>query len=150
MEIQGYPNYIVYEDGRIQNKKTKRFLKQYPDKNGYLVTQLYNDGKCKTQRCHRIVANHYIPNPDNLPDVDHINRNPTNNHVSNLRWCSRVDNLQNKGKYKNNKLNIKHISAHSQGGYIFYKRTNNKKHQKYFRTLQEAIDYKKYYLERSL
>lgn len=47
-------------------------------------------------RLHRIIAELFIPNPENLPCIDHIDRNKYNNHVSNLRWCTYQENNQNK------------------------------------------------------
>ena len=85
MEIQGYSNYLIYEDGRVQNKKTKRFLKAAPDKDGYFICGLCKDNKPKTKKIHRLVALHYLPNPENKPEVDHRNRDKQDNRVENLR-----------------------------------------------------------------
>lgn len=49
----------------------------------------------KSLNIHRLVAQAFIPNPDNKPTVDHIDRNKTNNHVSNLRWCTLIENMNN-------------------------------------------------------
>ena len=59
-----------------------------------------DDGKFVKQTkeyVHRLVAEAFIPNPDNLPDIDHIDENKENNHVSNLRWSSRADNMSRNG-----------------------------------------------------
>lgn len=54
---------------------------------------------------HRIVALQFIPNPDNLPQIDHIDGCRTNNQISNLRWCSRSDNLRNRNSIKGKPFN---------------------------------------------
>ena len=50
----------------------------------------------RTYRLHRILARHFIPNPNNLPEVDHVDRNPSNNSIDNLRWVSRSENARNR------------------------------------------------------
>lgn len=75
-------------------------------KTGYLYVTLSKEGKRKTFRVHRLVAMAFIPNPDNLSDVDHIDENKSNNSVSNLRWQSHFDNSSrsNSGKTKDNSM----------------------------------------------
>ena len=64
---------------------------------GYKQLNMYRDGiKEHTQSIHRLVADAFIPNPENLPQIDHINRNKTDNKVSNLRWVSAQDNCLNR------------------------------------------------------
>ena len=113
MEIQGYPDYLIYEDGRVWAKKTKGrkegFKKSTPSRDGYHITSLTNQYGPKTFRIHRLIAIHYIPNPNNLSFVDHIDRNPLNNNISNLRWVTSSENNQNRGVSKNNKCGIKNI-----------------------------------------
>jgi len=109
MEIQGYPNYLIYEDGRVWSKNRKRYLKQVPHNNGYLCVCLRNDPIQNTISIHRLLAIHYIPNPHNLPFVDHIDRNKHNNKLSNLRWASALLNQQNQGKHCRNTSGHKNI-----------------------------------------
>ena len=86
MDIQGYEGlYIIYEDGRIYSKYTKKPLKYYINKDGYYQLHLYRNYKQQSFLLHRLIAIHYIPNPNNYPQVDHIDRDRLNNHISNLR-----------------------------------------------------------------
>ena len=66
---------------------------------GYIQVDLNG----KTYKYHRILAKHFIPNPDDLPEVDHIDRNKVNNSLENLRWVSRSENLSNRSKFKRQK-----------------------------------------------
>ena len=99
-DIKGYEGlYAVTSCGRVWSYKSKKFLALEEVSRGYLRVQLYNKGQGRKRfLVHRLVAEAYIPNPDNLPEVDHINRNPKNNSVNNLRWVSVEDNRRNKGK----------------------------------------------------
>tara|TARA_R110000803_G_scaffold3707_3_gene12604 strand:+ start:4299 stop:4745 length:447 start_codon:yes stop_codon:yes gene_type:complete len=95
MEIQDYSNYLIYSDGRVYSKKRDKFLKPQVKK-GYINVNLYNDTNNKWFSIHRLVALHYIPNPKNKPQVDHIDLNTLNNDVSNLRWVTREEQMDNR------------------------------------------------------
>ena len=113
MEIQNYPDYLIYSDGRVFTKKRNKFLKSMYDKKGYQIVNLYRDGKRKSSKIHRLVGIHYIPNPENKTQIDHLNRIKSDNRVENLRWVSPSENQHNIGLQKNNKTgykNIEHIS----------------------------------------
>ena len=93
MEINNYPNYLIYEDGRVWSKYNRngvngRFLKPFKLNTGYLDYRLFKDNKYKHKTVHRLIAEHYIPNPNNLPTVDHINGIRDDNRIENLRWAS--------------------------------------------------------------
>ena len=143
MEIQGHPLYIVYPDGTVFTRIRRIFLKQAVSKSGYHRVCLYRDGKQKKFSVHRLVAQAFIPNPDNKPFIDHINRNTHDNRVENLRWVTALENSQNQGKYKSNTSGHKNICYHKGiDRWQFDKKINNVKYQKYFRTKTEAIVYK--------
>lgn len=71
----------------------ERILKQWKDKKGYCTVVLGKEGKYKTYAVHRLVANAFILNPNNLPCVNHKDENPSNNFVDNLEWCTYRYNL---------------------------------------------------------
>lgn len=103
-------NYIVYENGKIFSKKRGIFLKPSLDKKGYQIVVLTIGGKQVTKRVHRIVAEHFIPNPENKPQVNHIDKNKQNNDISNLEWVTASENMLHalKDKPKVEKKNYKH------------------------------------------
>lgn len=94
--IPNFENYAITEDGAVFSYKRKIWLKPRTDKDGYLRVNLYDGkGKLTTYHIHRLVAETYIPNPNNLPLIDHIDRDRQNNSISNLRWVSHSQNLRN-------------------------------------------------------
>ena len=72
-----------------------RILKQGKDNHGYLVVALTKNGKSKTVRVHRLVAEAFIPNPENKPCIDHINTIRDDNRIENLRWATPKENMNN-------------------------------------------------------
>lgn len=89
-EIEGFENYQVSTWGRVRS--SHGILKPYENAKGYLKVGLFRNGKDHKKRVSRLVAMAFIPNPDNLPQVDHIDGNKQNNSITNLRW---VDNDTN-------------------------------------------------------
>ena len=88
--VPGYKSlYDASNFGRVRSLKFGkiRILKQLKHNCGYLKVLLYKDGKGKRFFVHRLVAEAFIPNPDNLPQVNHINEIKTDNSAWNLEWC---------------------------------------------------------------
>ena len=94
-DVIGYEGlYAVTSCGKVWSYKRKKFLKPKVTKGGYFQVVLYKDGDGKFYLIHRLVAEAYLPNPDNLPQVDHVNEDKTNNCVNNLQWITNRDNCR--------------------------------------------------------
>lgn len=92
-KIPDFPRYEVTTEGDVFNQSGLK-LKPEKTRNGYLRVSLSNEKiKHKRMSVHRLVAEAFIPNPSNLPQVDHKNEIKTDNHVSNLRWSTPLGNL---------------------------------------------------------
>ena len=84
--------YAVTSCGRVYSYKRKRFLQPYLNSNGYYYVTLMKDNNRYQFRLHRLVADTYIPNPNNLETVDHIDNCKEHNYVGNLQWMTREEN----------------------------------------------------------
>lgn len=145
-DLQGYPCYQISTAGNIRSLKWNktRILKCKVD-DRYLKIRLMKDGKKTSERVHRLVAQTFIPNPNNMLYVDHINRIPTDNRVENLRWVSAMENSLNTRRHF---AEMYGISLQSATGYYHVEvRINNKR--KYVgrrKTVEEAIELRNKYL----
>lgn len=93
-DIAGYEGlYTVDTEGRVYSIKSKRYLKGGLQAYGHQVVCLRKNGASKTVGVHRLVAEAFIPNPNNLPVVHHIDENPQNNTLENLQWCTQKENV---------------------------------------------------------
>jgi len=125
-------NYIIYPDGRVYSVRRGIFLKPVKCKKGYVWVQLY----VKKYKIHRLVAEAFIPNPNNLPQINHINSNRTDNRVENLEWCDNSYNQIHRYKSKNPGIRI-----NSCGNFEARKTIKGKQfHLGTFKSLQEASD----------
>ena len=88
--LNEFPIYEINKLGQVRNIKTGKILSQSLSTNGYYQINIAN--KCR--RTHRLLAETFIKNPDNLETVNHIDGNKLNNNLSNLEWISRSDNVK--------------------------------------------------------
>lgn len=89
-DIEGYPDYMVSNMGRIKSLKfgKEKILKNRKNCRGYLQVTLLKNGIEKSYKVHRLVAETFLDNPNNLSEVNHIDEDKTNNCVSNLEFCT--------------------------------------------------------------
>ena len=92
-EIKDYSNYLIYDDGRVKNRSTNNFLKGSISENGYLYYRLSKNNKKQMFYAHRLVAEAFLENPNNLPVVNHKDGNKQNNNINNLEWVSYSENV---------------------------------------------------------
>lgn len=125
-EIKNFENYYeISNKGRLRSKdriirngqgnylKKGQIVKPIKCTNGYLEYALKKNGKYKIFLAHRLIATYFIPNPDNKPEVNHLDEDITNNCVENLEWCTSKENAnygtRNKRCKENNKKQCKPI-----------------------------------------
>ena len=105
VEIEGYPKYFANRNGQIKGQRGTIMKQFVNNRNGYVYIDLRDkDSKRKTWLVHRLLAKTFIPNPDNLACVDHIDGHRKNNNLDNLRWVSKQDNT----RYRHRQIKTKH------------------------------------------
>ena len=112
LQIKGFPDYYVTDTGDVYSRKyqpirnpNNRINKINPSKlnTNYFTVCLYKDGRVYQKTVHRLVAEAFIPNPENKPEVNHINGIRTDNRVENLEWATKSENMQHAYHVLNNK-----------------------------------------------
>ena len=94
-DIQGYEGlYMVSNQGRVKSIRGNRVLKKRLTYDGYVKVTLTVDYKAVDKRVHRLVAEAFVPNPNKLETVNHIDGNKENNDARNLEWCDRHEQMQ--------------------------------------------------------
>ena len=115
-KIKNYENYSVSRNGKVINNTTGKELK-HSYHFGYSRVTLCCNGKNKRYRVHRLVAEAFIPNPENKNMVDHIDNDRANNKVCNLRWATPSENAMNMKLRPESKTKVKGVYAVEDGRY---------------------------------
>lgn len=105
-QISNFGNVKSLPKFRVKYHTGEIILKQQNSANGYKQINLYKNNKHRTEKIHRLVAEAFIPNPENKPEVNHIDGDKTNNYIGNLEWNTRKEN----GKHAWNIGLFKHYS----------------------------------------
>lgn len=112
--------YAISSYGRVKslgnNKRKKEKILKPINKKGYLCVDLCSCGKKQQNKIHRLVAQAFIPNPENKPEVNHIDANKINNSVYNLEWCTRSENEIHSYKKGIKKNKLKKINQYNLDG----------------------------------
>ena len=108
---------VICSDGQIKPIHS-RYLKPRDNGNGYLFVYLWRDNKSYRRYVHRLVAEYFISNPDNLEEVNHINGNKSDNNLNNLEWCNRLYNEKVKTRILANYGGIKIYQIDYEGNII--------------------------------
>jgi hypothetical protein len=110
-DIEGYEGlYKISSFGSVFSVRVNRLLLENIHHSGYKYVILHKNNQRKYFAISRLVATHFLPNLENKQQVDHIDRDPLNNHISNLRWATSGENSRNKSSYKNSSSKYKGVS----------------------------------------
>ena len=151
--VIGYEGlYEVSNKGNVRNVRRNTLLKLSKNRYGYIQVYLYKNGIRTVFRVHRLVAEAFIPNPDNLPQINHKNEDKSNNCVENLEWCTAKYN-NNYGHRTENAINTRVKNGYADPDFIGFG-LNEKDYMKeysriyYERNREKSNEYsKRYYQE---
>ncbi len=125
-----YPKYIIYENGDVYSMFMNSLLKKSLNTDGYVTATLKNHGKGRKFQVHRLVALMFLPNPRNLPQVNHKDKNRQNNNLDNLEWITEAGNIQH--AIANGGINSRATPV--------YQFTKQGKFLKYFKNIKTASE----------
>lgn len=142
-KVSDFINYSISDYGRLRNDKSGRILKGGKDKDGYIQAILCNNGKRFNRRIHRLVAEAFLPNTENKPQINHKDGNKQNNNINNLEWSTNQENQDHFWRVINSDINKENRSRAHIGKGLLKDNPNSKKVMriedgKIFDTIKEA------------
>ena len=145
MNFKSFGDYDVYEDGRIWSNKSNIFLKQNLNGDGgYMMVCLWMNNKRTAYTVHRLLGMLFLPNFNNLPEIDHKDRNRLNNSLFNLKWENRSNQNYNQKIRSTNTSGVKGVSYNKKVcRWRGSMNINKKRIYREFDTKEEAILYRK-------
>jgi hypothetical protein len=138
--IKNFENYWISNYGNVMNEDTGEILKPFINKQGYYKVNLYNNQGRFTKIIHRLVAEAFIPNPNNKKCVDHIDNDKLNNNVENLRWATCQENNFNRKLNVNNTTGIKGVCKTNNKWKAYISYNGKDYYLGLFKTKEEAIE----------
>lgn len=139
-KISEFPCYEINNDGLVLDTRTGEFVEPFEDQKGYYRVSLNHNGVYTNKKIHRLLAEAFIPNPNNYPCVDHINRNRKDNRLENLRWVPHTTNAQNRSLPNTNTTGEMNITLQKDGSYeIQITREGKMVYRHREKTLEEAV-----------
>jgi len=133
--IPGLEKYSITKEGKVYSSVSHKWLKNTMNTLGYLVVGL----DYKVYTVHRLVAMTYIPNPENKPQIDHINRHRFDNRITNLKWTTQKENMANKAVGRGH---VSFRSDYRKTPYRYHWSAFSQAMRKDFKTKQEAEAYR--------
>jgi len=139
-----YENYHIHENGDIFSLNIGNILKPRDAGKRYKMITLCNNQNRQQIYVHRLIGLLFLPNPENKPEIDHINRNRSDNRVENLRWATKSEQQHNQGISKDNTSGVKGVGyCKTHKKWVARLMVNTKDHKKRFESKEEAIAYRR-------
>lgn len=91
--IDEFPNYVIFKNGKVWSDKRLSYVKAHVNGKGYWVVQLFHEELRRTRPIHRLLAEAFLPNLEDKPEVNHINGDKLDNRLENLEWVTHQENI---------------------------------------------------------